>query len=103
MTRRTHAIAAVLVMLLVVGVCAASFADAVDAATNVCEPAKGWAPTKVDSSASAKPEIDVPATPVASVAVFEPTPRWAGVDAVTPASSRVVLVQPRSPRAPPLA
>jgi uncharacterized protein YfaP (DUF2135 family) len=103
MTRRTHAIAMLLVMLFVVAACGASFAHAADVATDFCGPAKGWGPAKVDSSASAKPDVDVPAILTASVDVSEPAPRWAGVEDAAPASSRVVLVQSRIPRAPPLA
>jgi uncharacterized protein YfaP (DUF2135 family) len=103
MSRRIHAIAAFLVMLFVVAACGASLAHAAEAATDVCGPAKGWAATKGDSSTSAKPDVAVSATPVASLDVSEPAPRWAGVEDAAPASARVVLVQPRASRAPPLA
>lgn len=103
MSRRTHAITVGLVMLLVVAACGVSFADVADVAMDLCGPGKGWGPVKVDISASAKPLVDVPAVPVAFVDVSEPAPRWAGVDGAAPAPSGVVLVQPRAPRAPPLA
>jgi hypothetical protein len=99
MTRRTHPIAVFLVTLLVVATCAVSFADAADG----CGPETGWGPAKVDTSASEKPLLDVPAIPVAFVDVSEPAPRWAGVEGATPAPSRVVVVPSRAPRAPPLA
>jgi hypothetical protein len=103
MTRRTRATAVFLVMLLVIAACGASLAHAADVPTDLCGPGKGWGPAKVDSSASAKPYLAVPAIPVAFVDVSAPAPRWAGVEDAGPASSRVVLVQPRVPRAPPLA
>lgn len=103
MNRRTHAIAVVLVMLLVVAACGASLARAADVPTDLCGPGKGWGPTKVDSSALAKPYVVVPAVPAAFVDVAAPAPRWAGVDDARPVSSRVALAQPRAPRAPPRA
>ncbi|MBI1734532.1 MAG: hypothetical protein HYR51_05095 [Candidatus Rokubacteria bacterium] len=92
-----------LVALLVVAACGVSFADAADAAMDSCGPGKGWALAKVDAPASVKPLLDVPAIPVAFVDVSGPAPRWAGVEGGTPALSRVVFVQPRAARAPPLA
>lgn len=103
MTRRTHAIAMFLVMLLVGVACAASFAQAADVATDLCEPSKGWGPAKVESSASAEPPLFVPAIPAASADVSEPASQWAGLEDAAPVSSPVVLVQLRAPRAPPLA
>jgi hypothetical protein len=103
MTRRTQAIVVSLVALLVVATCGVSFADAAPVATDPCGPGKGWGPAKVDTSASAKPLLDAPAIPVAFVDVAELTPRWVGVAAATPAPSHVVFVEPRAPRAPPLA
>jgi hypothetical protein len=103
MSRRTHAIGVLVVALLVIAACGVSFADAADVATDPCGPGKGWGPTKVDTPASAKPILDAPAVPVALVDISEPAPRWAGVEDAAPALSRVVLVQPRAPRAPPLA
>lgn len=103
MTRRTDAIAVFVIMVLVIGACGLSFAAAAEAATDLCGPGKGWGPAEVHTSASAKPLLDVPALPVAFVDVSEPAPRWAGVEGAAAAPSRVVLVQPRAPRAPPLA
>lgn len=103
MSRRTHTIGVFVLALLVIAACGVSFADAADVATDLCGPGKGWGPAKVDTSASAKPILDAPAVPAAFVDVFEPAPRWAGVEDAAPALSRVVLVQPRAPRAPPLA
>lgn len=103
MSRRSHAIAVFVVILLVIAACGVSFADAADVATDPCGPGKGWGPAKVETSASAKPLLDVPAIPVALVDVSQPAPRWAGIDGAAPAPSRVVLVQARAPRAPPLA
>jgi hypothetical protein len=101
MTHRTRAIVVVIATLMVITACGVSFAA--DVATDPCGPGKGWGPAKVDSSASAKPLLDVPAVPVAFVDVSEPTSRRADVDRAAQAPSRVALVQPRAPRAPPLA
>ncbi|MGH7341216.1 MAG: hypothetical protein ACREKH_12060, partial [Candidatus Rokuibacteriota bacterium] len=87
-------------MLLVIVACGMYFAEAADVATDRCGPEKGWGPGKVDTSASAKPLIGVPAIPVAFVDVSEPAPQWAGVQGAAPAPSRLVLDQPRAPRAP---
>lgn len=102
MGHRAHAIAVFVVALLVVAACGISFADAA-VMTDPCGPGNGWGPAKVDSSAFAKPLLDVSATPVAFVDVSEPAPRWAGVEDAAPVLSRVALVQPRAPRAPPFA
>lgn len=103
MTSRTHVIAVFFVMLLMVVACGVSFADAAGVAADRCGSETGWGPAKVDPSASVKPFLDVPAIPVTFVDVSEPAPRWAGVEGATPAPSRVVVVQSRAPRAPPLA
>lgn len=103
MVRRTHAIAGLVVALLVITACGVSLAVAADVATDLCGPGKGWGPAKVDSPASAKPLLDVPAVSVAFVDVAEPTSRWAAVEGAAEAPTRVTLVQPRAPRAPPLA
>lgn len=89
--------------MLVITACGASFADAAEVAADLCGSGKGWGPAKVDTPTSAKPLLDVPAVPVAFVEGSEPTARWAGVEGAAQAPSRVVLVQPRAPRAPPLA
>ncbi|MGH7342794.1 MAG: hypothetical protein ACREKH_20105 [Candidatus Rokuibacteriota bacterium] len=103
MTRRTHALALFVVALIVVAACGVSGTDAADVAADLCGAGKGWAPAKVDSSTLAKSFPDVPAVPVALVDVSEPALRWGGVEAAAATPSRVVLVQPRAPRAPPLA
>ena len=103
MTRRIHAVALFTIALIVVAACGVSGADAADVATDLCRPGKGWAPAKVDISTLAKPFLDVPAVPVALVDVSEPAPRWGGVEDAAPTPSGVVFVQPRAPRAPPLA
>lgn len=92
-----------LVTLLVLAACGVAFADTADVVLEPCGPEKGWGPAKVDPSASAKPFLGVPAVPVAFVDVAEPAPQWAGLEGSAPAPSRPVLVQPRVPRAPPLA
>lgn len=102
MSRRAHAIGVFLVALLVVAACGMSFADAADAATHPCGPENGWGPAKADTSASVKPFLGVPAIPVAFVDVSQPAPRWVGVEDAALAPSRLVLVQPLAPRAPPL-
>ncbi len=103
MTRRTHAIAVFLVMLLVVAVCGISFAAGTDVATNLCGAGSGWAAAKVDAPASAKPLLGLPAIPAALLDVSDPAAPWAAVEDDTRAASRVILGQPRGPRAPPLA
>ena len=103
MSRRTHAIGVFLVTLLVIAVCGVSFADAADVATDCCAPEKVWGPAKADTLAYAKPLLGVPAIPVAFVDISQPAARWAGIEGTATAPSRLVLVQPRAPRAPPLA
>jgi multidrug efflux pump subunit AcrA (membrane-fusion protein) len=100
MTRRAQAIAGCLVTLVVIVACGMSFADAANV-VDPCGPETGWGPAKVDPSASGKAALDVPAMPVRVVDISEP-PLGAAVDGPAAVPARLVRVQPRAPRAPPL-
>lgn len=89
--------------VLLITACGVSFADAAAVAADLCGPGKGWGPAKVDTPALAQPLVDVPAVPVTFIDLSAPALRRAGVEPGAQASPRVVLVQPRAPRAPPLA
>jgi hypothetical protein len=102
MSRRTQALTVVLVMLVAIAACGVSFGEAAAMAMDRCGPDKGWGPAKAETSGSAKPLPGGPALPVASVDVCRPALHWMGTEGAAPSPWRILQVQPRAPRAPPL-